>query len=166
MIQTDSLDWALLVRHIQPDTSHQHSSAATGSEVTDRGSECKCGVILPDFQKEALSLTQGLGEGSMCITELRLQHLSLQWQDYWIGYSEQMHTVLWLGAAHHVSWYQILIDSNRCDYNTTTQPGALFGHISTLFILKSNRTPVSAVFKIHRVGYFNLAEVRISWPDQ
>lgn len=49
-----------------------------GSEVRGhRRSQSKRGVILLDFQKEAVPFTEGLVESRLGIAELRLQALSL-----------------------------------------------------------------------------------------
>lgn len=138
------------------------SSVTVGSEVKDgqRGSESKRWVVLLDFLKEAISVTEGLVESSLRIRELQLQRLYLWWQDYWIGY------VVWLDATRQVGGYRILMDSNRCNYNFT-QP-CILGHISEL---TSNRTPVLQLYltptewiTVDLSMSRTWAEVWISWP--
>lgn len=49
------------------------------------GSGSERGVVPPDFHKEALSVSEGLSEGSLGLTELGLQCLTLQREDYGIA---------------------------------------------------------------------------------
>lgn len=55
----------------------RHSARCVPSPFPGR-SEGEGGVVLPDFQKEALSVPAGLGESGLGIGELGLQGLSLQ----------------------------------------------------------------------------------------
>lgn len=128
------------------------SSDAAGSEVKDREAQ-RVNVgscFLTSRRRRSLSLRAWVRaawaseswDSRVCLCNSRIIGLVSA------SYSS---CTLWQGAARQVGGYQILPDSNRCNYNTITQ-SCVLTHLCVVYLRADQEqdTSVTAVFKTHR----------------